>query len=211
MMWGGINRTRPQTAGGDDTPFRRLLEYSIDKVEKAIEYASDKIKSGDIADLCLEFEAEGEHSLPGVGHAYYTKLFYFLGQVHSVALQPLIFDKWTSNAHCALSIQNNPMSPIPYRGINQNFSYSVKITSDRIGKSNLYNTYVTDFNCWAKELSEINPDNRISPSKLEEFVFGQPLNVGFPFLERCSFRFGYKLFAINSSFFMASSVSSMRF
>jgi len=35
--------------------------------------------------------------------------------------------------------------------------------------------------------------------------------VGFPFLERCSFRFGYKLFAINSSFFMASSVSSMRF
>ncbi|SKC18718.1 Biotin-lipoyl like [Dyadobacter psychrophilus] len=42
-------------------------------------------------------------------------------------------------------------------------------------------------------------------------IYAQVVRVGFPFLERCSFRFGYKLFAINSSFFMASSVSSRRF
>jgi hypothetical protein len=176
MMWGGINGTRPQTAGGNDTSFRRLLEHPIEKVEKAIQYATDKIKSGDIADLCLEFESGGEHCLPGVGHAYYTKLFYFLGQVHNVALQPLIFDKWTSNAHCALLIQNSNTEKLYYKGTNRHYSYSLKIPTSRAGKSNIYFEYVRDFNCWAKELSEINPDKEISPSKLEEFLFGQPLN-----------------------------------
>lgn len=52
-------------------------------------------------------------------------------------------------------------------------------------------------------------DLRLSLEVFLKNILGN--SVGFPFLERCSFRFDYKLLAINSSFFIASSVSSMRF
>ncbi|WP_025765302.1 8-oxoguanine DNA glycosylase OGG fold protein [Dyadobacter tibetensis] len=177
LMWGGINANRPQTAEGMDTPFRKILEHPIEKVEQAIQYAEQKIKSGEMYDLFLSFAPNGDHDLPGIGYAYYTKLFFFLGQLHDVSLKPLILDKWTSNAHCSLTIQTAQIHRLAYKGINTNLAYAVKLPSSLQKQAALYNQYVVDFNTWTKKLNELNKEQQVTPAKVEEFVFGQSLKL----------------------------------
>lgn len=172
MMWGGINATRPATKGSNDTNFRLLLEYPAENVKTAILYAREKIKLGHIQELFIAFE-KGPHKIPGVGHAYFTKLFFFLGEtMEGIEIKPLVYDKWLANAHCALLIQllqDNSNFELPYKGVNSFYPFSLRIPSGK-KKATLYQQYISVLNLWAKELN-------IMPSRLEEFLFGKSLKT----------------------------------
>jgi hypothetical protein len=81
-----------------------------------------------------------------------------------IKLKPLIFDKWTSNAYLALLINSNQYDKIKryYTGRINEKEHSVSIRSN---KSELYLSYITDMDIWAKKLG-------VSSSKLEEYIFG---------------------------------------
>ena len=170
MMWGGIGANRPSTKGGTDTPFRRLLEHPKPEVEKAIKHAKTLIREGKLVQLFRDFSPGGRHKLPGLDAAYFTKLFFFLGEAETepIPLQPLIWDKWTSNAHCALLIQLlDTGERLLYPGINRYLKNGVSLPHGH-ARAELYQRYVEDFNAWAKHLG-------VTPGKLEEFVFGMSL------------------------------------
>lgn len=170
MIWGGINASKPITKGGVDTPFYRLMQEPKQRVVDAIGYAKEKIINGDIVELFTSFSQNGRFKLAGIDAAYFTKLFYFLGEVESrnVLLKPLIWDKWTSNAHCALLLQTQKNVGMPmYLGINKHYDYAINLPSGAY-KSKLYYQYLVDFNQWAHELG-------VDAGRLEEFVFGVSL------------------------------------
>jgi len=176
MMWGGINATRPATKEGTDTCFRKLLDHPQDIVEAAIIYAEQQIITGNFYELFLAFSPGEALQIPGVGYAYFTKLFFFFGQVYDASVKPLIFDKWLTNAHCALTIQLLDMGEtVHYTGINPHYAYSVKLPISKIKKAQLYHKFVTDINCWTNELNKIPGKSKITPAKVEEFLFGQSL------------------------------------
>jgi len=168
MMWGGINATRPARNGGA-CPFERLLNHPEENVISAIEYAAEQIKIGNLRELFQSFE-NGAHKLPGVGPAYFTKLFFFLGElVDDLKLKPLVFDKWMANAHCALLIQSlppNKRNQLPYKRISLTNKYTVIVPNGDEGA--FYNRYLNDMKVWAEELL-------VPVAKLEEFLFGKSL------------------------------------
>lgn len=173
MMWGGINGTRPQRGGGG-TNFKRLLDFDRAKVEKAIVFAREAIKRGNIEELFSRFNGNNTFSLPGVGPAYFTKLFFFLGELDEVDVRPLIFDKWTSNAHCALLISAE-CENLPYIRVNRYVQRCVAWPAG-MGLAMLYKNYVSNMNSWTDELnSKFNVN--LTPAKLEEFVFGSSLRT----------------------------------
>ena len=109
-----------------------------------------------------------EGKINGVGHAYFTKLMYFIGYVDKrIKLKPLIFDKWTSNAYLALLINSNQFDKVSkfYSGKIDNKNQSVSLRSNI---ALTYENYIKDMNCWALKLG-------VSASRLEEFVFGVSL------------------------------------
>lgn len=111
-------------------------------------------------------------------HPYFTKLFYFMGQIAPSTLPttPLIFDKWLKNAYCALSIKAYPKDNTRefFPGIIKSLrmkSIVGEIQCTTGGKlAKLYERFLKDFNHWSPELG-------VSSHKLEEFVFGLELKT----------------------------------
>lgn len=171
MIWGGINANRPRTKGGADTPFQLFLNHPMEKVLEAVNYAEYHLEKGDIETLFTAFSVGGRHKIPGVSVAYFTKIFYFIAEAmeEPYSIMPLILDKWTANAYCALLIcQGGDVSK--QFTINRSVPKSLSLPSGT-DLAKLYRRYIEDMNAWATEL-------QISPGKLESFIFGLPRNTG---------------------------------
>ena len=175
MVWGYINATRPREQGGgpQDTNFYCMLAHGEQNVLKAIESAQQHLQKGDFTTPFKDMMPNGVHRIPGVGYAYFTKLFFFLGQSDDeVKIKPLIFDKWTSNAFCALLSQSDPKCVKNYfNGLKQsagNINPGRAIVGLGQNLVKAYESYVLYMNEWATELG-------VPPGRLEEFVFGSHL------------------------------------
>ncbi|GAB3995119.1 hypothetical protein GCM10028807_34410 [Spirosoma daeguense] len=161
MMWGGIKPIH----------FNLLLKYTVNnlkKLDQSIQYAEKQIKKSNFKELFMAFDS-GANKIPGIGPSYFTKLFFYLGEINDIKIKPLIFDKWTSNAHCALSIQQLSSYPeriFYYTGINTNEKHMLNYRN----REDLYVQYVNDLNNWANELD-------VPASKLEQFLFGISLKT----------------------------------
>ena len=164
MLWGGINGTRPKKTNNQQTiDLYVLLKEDQKKIEKIIQKVKKYIQKHDLENCFNYLSNEGK--INGIGHAYFTKLIYFLGHGdNKVKIKPLILDKWTSNAYLALLIDSLQIDKIKlfYTGKIDEKNKSVSLRND---KSQLYKSFVEDMNKWAISLN-------IPASKLEEFVFG---------------------------------------
>ena len=196
MLWGGINASRPHR-GGTNTSLDLLMQEPKEKVIESIEYTREEILSGDVVKLFCSFSKGGKYKLGGVDSAYFTKLFYFLGEIEqdNIAIKPLIWDKWTSNAHCALLIDSEQNTHLlPYLGIDER-NGQVRLPTGE-AKAKLYQKYIEDFNQWANDLG-------VAAGKLEEYVFGQSLKqnktIGNPRID---------LFAIINQHFNGSDIDA---
>lgn len=169
MIWGGINASRPKESGNFETiDLYRLLNVKRSRVEEVIQNVENYLINGEIKECFLYLTDEGK--IDGIGYPYFTKLMYFVGQANnSVEVKPLIFDKWTSNAYLALLINSNNLKKVKdfYTGRIDNEN---KLVGIRNQIANVYNNYVTDMDKWAFQIG-------ITPSKLEEFIFGSSLKI----------------------------------
>jgi len=167
MIWGGINASRPKKKDDFETiDFYRLLTQDEKKITTIIHHVKSLLVKEEIFNCFNYLYKEGK--INGVGHAYFTKLMYFIGYVDKrIKLKPLIFDKWTSNAYLALLINSNQFDKVSkfYSGKIDNKNQSVSLRSNI---ALTYENYIKDMNCWALKLG-------VSASRLEEFVFGVSL------------------------------------
>jgi hypothetical protein len=164
MLWGGINGTRPKKTNNQETiDLYVLLKEDQKKIEKIIQQVKKYIQKNELENCFNYLSNDGK--INGIGHAYFTKLIYFLGHGdNKVKIKPLILDKWTSNAYLALLIDSLQIDKIKlyYTG---NIDEKNKSVSLRNNKSKIYKSFVEDMNKWANFLN-------VPASKLEEFVFG---------------------------------------
>ena len=167
MIWGGINASRPKKKDDFETiVFYRLLKQDENKITTIIHHVKSLLVKGEYLNCFNYLNKEGK--INGVGHAYFTKLMYFIGYVDKrIKLKPLIFDKWTSNAYLALLINSKQIDKVKqfYTGKIDNKN---KIVSLRSNTALTYENYIKDMNCWAYKLG-------VSPSRLEEYIFGVSL------------------------------------
>jgi len=162
MIWGGIS-----TGGITGDNFTRLLEMSDNQLEEIVIKAKRYVSNGEIKKAFIFLETDGK--IRGVGHAFHTKILFFLGQaIPHILSKPLIFDRWTKNAFCVFLYQTGQKELA-------NEFYLKKFTDGKVeikqGKlPDAYEVYVKSMNAWATQLS-------VKPSKLEEFVFGDDRRI----------------------------------
>ena len=169
MIWGGINSSRPKEKAIFETiDFYRLLKMDRKLIEKIIENVENFLIKDDIKDCFIYLKTEGK--INGIDYPYFTKLMYFIGQSNiKIKTKPLIFDKWTSNAYLALLINSNNL-----KSINNYYTGRVdkerKLVGIRKNIQEVYESYVNDMKKWSNQIN-------ITPSKLEEFIFGISLKI----------------------------------
>lgn len=190
MIWGIINSTRPQSKGDKKTtPFYKLLKADPDRIRESVNFADEMIGKEKLSLLFSEFSDKDRYKIPGVDYAYFTKIFFFIGQKRAdVRLKPLILDKWTCTAFCALLLSEGQNEQVHYyfRAFNKTNGASPRSGQRRVA---LYESYVRNMNFWADKL-------RVQPDMLEQYVFGhnrkiiktEP-NIRDEFIEICAKNF----------------------
>ena len=161
MVWGNIDANRKGRLAG-------LLKVGSEKVVEVMNSIRCLLRSQELADAFARCAQNGELKLPGVGVSFFTKLFFFIGQVKpALRPAPLIFDKWTMNAFYALAKQSRPSVDW-----NQYFTPLKNPRNDEVTmwaiechQPLLYPLYVSWMNHWANELG-------VPASTLEQFIFG---------------------------------------
>jgi hypothetical protein len=123
------------------------------------------IRSGNFERAFRECSIGGSLKFNGVSYAFFTKLFFFLGQVGpALRPAPLILDSWTSNAFLILGYQACK-SP-KWRDMFDTEPLCDDAPASWTPSAESYRLYVAWFNHWADQL-------RTTPAQLEQFVFGQ--------------------------------------
>jgi hypothetical protein len=163
MVWGGID------TGAHGNHFQKLLNMNPDVVENSVSKIKNLLDQGNIR---AAFEAlETTDKLSGVGHAFHTKLLYFLGDsVENLSVKPLIFDLRTKNAYCAMIYQLSDHRHNLFFSSTQYISTNNPYVSAKPAQLiDAYIAYLTDMESWASHIG-------VSSWQLEQFLFGWRMN-----------------------------------
>jgi hypothetical protein len=161
MVWGGI-----RAKGKKRNHLHSLLQMGEDNLREKMERLREIIRSADLERAFKECSSGGDLKLNGVGYAFFTKLFCFIGNVPPVLNPaPLILDKWTSNAFLILGAQAAPK--IPWKDLFDTapLHQDQPATWLEPPAAAIYRVFVSWFNHWAGLLG-------CTPLQLEQFVFG---------------------------------------
>jgi hypothetical protein len=166
MVWGGIS-----IAGFTGDNLTPLLLMGEPALLARMEALRTLVRSGALEQAFEDCSPQGGLKFDGVGFAYFTKLFYFLGQVPPVLNPaPLILDRWTSLAFLVLGKQVCD-SPLWREWFNTEALCEDDVPLWRAPRPTpaMYRIYVAWFNHWAQELGT-------PAAQLEQFVFGWSLH-----------------------------------
>lgn len=170
VIWGGINATRPHKSGPPDLV--ALLSHSSTDIVDRMNHIRDLILANNISQAFGDCSIGGIAKFKGVGSAFFTKIFFFIGQsAPGLQLEPLVFDKWTQNAFFLLFTQvagvqaSHQFFRIPTRQGFKTQREAIGLTSGIAKQTSAYLEYVTRMNAWAGSLG-------VPPAQLEQFVFG---------------------------------------
>lgn len=161
MVWGMIS-----TGGLAGDHLQLLLDMGEDVLRHKMESLHALIRRGELERAFQECSPGGSLKLKGVGYAFFTKLFCFIGHVPApLDPAPLILDSRTSSAFLVLGAQTAP--ELPWTNLfNTAPLHENKPATWRIPPTpKTYKTFVNWFNRWANTLG-------CSPLQLEQFVFG---------------------------------------
>lgn len=167
MVWGGIDAKRDNEAKNKVSHLRALLATSEADLLSVMDRLRVLIRAGAF-EAAFSASQNGALKLPGVGPSFFTKLFFFLGQVPPVLNPaPLILDKWTAHALCILGAQVCP-SPrwsemFDLKPLHHPKPDAVVLRSNAAAE--LYRPYIAWMGHWAQLLG-------VSAAQLEQFVFG---------------------------------------
>lgn len=167
MVWGGIDAKRDNEEKNKVSHLRALLNTPEDKICSTMNQLRALIRAGAF-EAAFHACENGALKLPGVGHSFFTKLFFFIGQVAPVLTPaPLILDKWTAHAFCILGAQ---VCPSPRWSQMFDLTPLHKSKPDAVvlhtsAAAELYRPYVAWMSRWAQQLD-------VPAAKLEQFIFG---------------------------------------
>ena len=164
MAWGGIRKSN----------FKKLLNH-ISKNDRQINELRLRINNmiNDDHFIGLYQLMDDDFKINGIGPSYFTKIFFFAGNKSNSKIKPIILDKWTMNAYCAILLENGDSEKAKafFSDIRFNTNGMPGETSIKSGKlsSEIYDFFVRDINHWSMQLNT-------TPAKLEQFIFGNKLN-----------------------------------
>jgi hypothetical protein len=167
MVWGGIDAKRDSEAKNKVSHLQALLATSEADLLAVMNRLRVLIRAGAFESAFSACQ-NGALKLPGVGPSFFTKLFFFLGQVPPVLNPaPLILDKWTAHALCILGAQVCP-SPrwsemFDLKPLHKSKPDAVVLRSNAAAE--LYRPYLAWMEHWAQLLD-------VPAAQLEQFIFG---------------------------------------
>jgi hypothetical protein len=167
MVWGGIDAKRDNEEKNKVSHLRALLATSEADLLSVMNRLRALIRAGAF-EKAFSACQKGTLKLSGVGPSFFTKLFFFIGQVPPVpTLAPLILDKWTAHAFCILGAQ---VCPSPRWSQMFDLKPLYKSKSDAVvlrtgAAAKIYRPYVAWVSHWAQQLD-------LPAAKLEQFLFG---------------------------------------
>lgn len=167
MVWGGIDAKRDNKEKNKVSHLRALLATSEADLRSVMNRLRALIRAGAF-EKAFSACQKGALKLSGVGPSFFTKLFFFIGQVPPVpTLAPLILDKWTAHAFCILGAQ---VCPSPRWSQMFDLKPLYKSKSDAVvlrtsAAAVIYRPYVAWMSYWAQQLD-------LPAAKLEQFIFG---------------------------------------
>lgn len=159
MIWGGMS-----TSPAMGNHFGKLLEVPVERLCEIVDKVTKLLRNGEVKLAYDYMEADGK--IPGMGHAFFTKIFFFVSMAQKFTVIAPIYDKWTKLAHCALL----------YDSDNEHLAkkYFAKRTNDivnlRACASDAYEDYVQKMGLWATAL-------KVSVCQLETFIFGNHKSI----------------------------------
>jgi hypothetical protein len=162
MVWGGIRHR----GAIPHNHLAALLAMGEPALRDRMEALRPLVRSGAFERAFTDCSTPARLKFDGVRYPFFTKLFFFIGQVPPV-LQPtpLILDRWTSSAFLVLGRQVCS-SPKWQEWFDTSPLCSGKPAVWKVNPDELkYRLYVAWFNHWAQELGT-------SAAQLEQFVFG---------------------------------------
>lgn len=129
-----------------------------------IDYKQEIISSKSPSQLFKKFNKE--YKIPGLGYAYFTKLFFFYREANNKTTYPIL-DKWLSNAWCALDGSINKNSEV----YNKYYKGRTNPIFDGILKRNKDTAYEE----YVRFMHETAKKENTTISNLEEKLFGAHL------------------------------------
>lgn len=156
MIWGGMS-----TSGITGNNFGKLLDVSDERICEVVAKITEMLRDGHVKLAFDYMEDEKGGKIRGLGHAFFTKIFFFVSVAGGFKVIAPIYDKWTKLAHYALLHDSN----------NKNFAdeYFSKRNGDVVNlrscSSDAYQDYVNRMEAWAAALG-------VTVCKLETFIFG---------------------------------------
>lgn len=155
LLWGGFH-----TFVYTKSRFARIASQPKEAFTEKLRNIDRLIEDNRISD-CYRSLLKGESNyFSGIGVRYFTKIMFFLGQIHGNSPAPLIFDQFSWNNHLALLIADDQVSDY-YRIDGQKKTFTA---NDRTWLECYldYNARMSSFIC-------VN-----SSSQLESVLFGSP-------------------------------------
>lgn len=168
LIWGGINASTP--ADKTKSNFYQVLSYPAQSLVENLHHILTLLEIGDLRKAFHLMQTA--YKIPGIGHPFFTKLFYLLGEsFETVSIKPVLMDRWTTNAYyaCLLTTDQNKLARyFPEQDFNANTPGTIQPRGGRL-LVELYEAYVLDLRSWAAELN-------VKPAQIQDFVFGMALN-----------------------------------
>lgn len=175
LIWGGINATRPTSKGGgaETTNLSKFLSVPQDAMLDRLEKIKILLDEEDFEKAYIESSTGGSTNISGLGPAYFTKLFFFLGQASELSCKkPLILDKWTTNAFLIL-LQLEGEYDIEEFG-----TLTLPIGIGSVGASKLkggFRKKAKTYQLFCKKMDDWASVVDLNASQLEQYLFGDDL------------------------------------
>ncbi len=182
MLWGGLGSN-----GQSFNHLEKALEKSKkEEVIRKLNSVKELISQGKIGDAFLSMCFGGDNKIDGVDVSYFTKILFFMSDINSSAVIPLIYDKWGWHIHAAILLSNgdkgkvlqffNILASLKKGKENQIIiNPTVVLPSSKKMRIDAYEDYINVI----YSISQAIP-KKPSPGNLEQYLFGYSRAVNDP-------------------------------
>ena len=158
MLWGGITFNNFKKALSDISANANGIFTELDKIGKLTNF-------NQLQTIFQELES-GNLKIKGVSTSFFTKIFQFYGMSKGWSKCPLIWDKWTQNAHIAILVSQNKLPRI------KQCYKSVKKDPKNNQPSILPKKDFSAYKMFLEDMESCANDHSKTMVNLEESVFG---------------------------------------
>lgn len=156
MLWGGITFNNFKKALSD-------ISANADNIFQELDAIGILTDFNDLQTIFQKLEYGGKLKIKGVSTSFFTKIFQFYGMSKGWSKCPLIWDKWTQNAHIAILALQSKINLA---------RQCYKVTNTSGQPSILPKKVFSAYKMFLEDMENTAKSNNKTMVKLEESVFG---------------------------------------